>query len=340
MEHITLKDIAKVANVSYATVSRALSGSKQISEATRQRVLKICHEMGYTTDYVARAMVMRSTRTIGLIVTNVNNPFMSEMANYVEQHARAKGFDIMLCNSSHDLEQEQQVFRLLVGRRVDGIIILPAGHESFDLLSPYMNRVPTIFISGNSRERPVNYVSVDNYAGSVLGTEYLIGLGHRNILYFGRRQGSDTHSFRAKGFADTCEKHGITPRYLDNPCPTTSIQNGYQLASQLFFKKNLDITAVFASSDTNALGVIKAADEAGIKVPQQLSILGFDNISYSDLPKIDLTTVEQPKEAMAAFAVETIVQHIRGGEEGCRQEVMAPRIVIRKSCLPIKTHKS
>lgn len=335
MRRVTLKDISKVAGVSYATVSRALSGSKQIGEDTRKRILKICQDMGYTTDYIARSMVLGSTKTLGLIVTNVNNPFMSEMANYVEQTARAQGFDIMLCNSAHNLDQEQQVFRLLVGRRVDGIIIVPVSQESFLSLEPFVKQVPTIFISENSHGMPVNYVSVDNYSGSVLGTEYLVGLGHKKIVYFGRRHGSGTHYLRARGYIATCEKYGLQPRFVDNPNPMTSIQTGYELARKMFANGRLDYTAIFASSDTNALGIIKAADEAGIKIPQQLSILGFDNISYADLPKIDLTTVEQPKEKMASYAVDILIENIQNSSVALRQKALPARIVIRKSCLKI-----
>ncbi|MHC1786473.1 MAG: LacI family DNA-binding transcriptional regulator [Christensenellales bacterium] len=335
MKYVTLKDIAKVANVSYATVSRALSGSREVSEETRSRVLAICREKGYTTDYVARAMVMRSTRTLGLIVTNVDNPFMSELANHIEQQARQEGFDIMLCNSSHLVAQESQVFQLLVGRRVDGIIIVPAGKESYASLSPFINQVPTLFISENIREMPVNYVSVDNYAGSVLGMEYLISLGHRSIIYFGRRQSSPTHHLRAQGYMDTCLKHGLQPRFFDNPRSTTSIQNGFELARELFSRGPRDFTAIFASSDTNALGVIKAADEAGLRIPQDVSLLGFDNISYADLPKIELSTVEQPKREMAEQAVKALVGRIRGESRDLFQLVVAPRLVVRKSCIQI-----
>ena len=333
MGYVTLKDIAKVAGVSYATVSRALSGSPEISEATRQRILKISREMGYTTDYVARSMVTGSTHTIGLIVTNVNNPFMSELANYAEQSARAEGFDMMLCNSSHNLEQEKQVFQLLVGRRVDGIIIVPAEQESYALLSPFITQVPTVFISENIRDMPVSFVSVDNYAGSVMGTEYLISLGHREIVYFGRRRVSVTHALRAEGYLATCMKHGLQPRFMDNPNPYTSIQSGYELAVRLFEDRPLGFTAIFASSDTNALGVIKAADEAGKRIPEDVSLLGFDNISFADLPKIELSTVEQPKREMAAQAVGALARRIRGESDELFKQVLPPRLVIRKSCV-------
>ncbi len=333
MSYVTLKDIAKVANVSYSTVSRALSGSREISEATRQRILGICQDMGYTTDYVARSMVTGTTNTIGLILANVNNPFMSELANYVEQYAREAGFNIMLCSSAHGLEQEQQVFQLLMGRRADGIIIVAASQKSYASLEVFIKKVPTVFISGNSRDMPVSYVSVDNHQGIVMGMEYLISLGHRDILYFGRRPGSLTHSLRVEGYLASCGKHGLNAQFKDNTNNFTSINNGYELAKELFSHRPLPFTAIFASSDTNALGVIKAADEAGIRIPEDISILGFDNISYADLPKIELSTIEQPKEMMAARAVEELVGRIRGKKGEPLQLILPPKLIKRKSCV-------
>ena len=127
MPTVTLKDVAKVAGVSYATVSRALSGSPEISEETRRRILKLCKEMGYTPNSVARSMVKRYTNVLGLIVPSLNNPFMSELTGHLEIYARNRGYTLMVCNSSYDYDLEKEVFSLLVGRQVDGIIMIPVG---------------------------------------------------------------------------------------------------------------------------------------------------------------------------------------------------------------------
>ncbi len=146
---VTLKDVAKVAGVSYATVSRALSGSPEIGESTRKRVVRICEEMGYTPNSVARSMVMKRTNIIGLIVTSIDNPFMSEMTAHLEIYARKCGYNLMVCNSSYDLNLEKEVFSLLMGRKVDGIIMIPIGNESYDTLKVLTAQVPTVFISEN-----------------------------------------------------------------------------------------------------------------------------------------------------------------------------------------------
>ena len=205
MKNVTLKDVAKAAGVSYATVSRALSGSSQIGSETRERVLKLCDEMGYTTNFVARSMVTKRTNLIGLVVPSVDNQFMSELAYHAEVSARAHGYNIMLCDSGPDLKQEKTVFKLLLGRQVDGILIVPQSSRSYDNLKSYLDQVPTVFLSENLRSQPQSYVAVDNSLGTYLGTQYLYELGHRDILYFGQRR-STTHQLRAEGYMKACQE--------------------------------------------------------------------------------------------------------------------------------------
>ena len=184
MKNVTLKDVAKAAGVSYATVSRALSGSNQIGKSTRERIVRLCDEMGYTGNYVARSMVMKKTYLLGLVVPAIENEFMSQLAYYVEMSARARGYNIMLCNSEPDLKQEEMVVKLLLGRRVDGILIVPQSPATYEKIAPLLEQIPAVFLSENLRDQPQSYVSVDNSRGAYLGVEYLYGLGHREILHY------------------------------------------------------------------------------------------------------------------------------------------------------------
>ena len=331
MKNVTIKDVAKAAGVSYSTVSRALSGSPEISRDTRERILQVCKDMNYTANTVARAMVMKSTKLLGLILTGVNNPFMAELAYHIDRQARARGYNIVLCNSSRDLEQERELFELMIGRQVDGIILFPCGPESYGTLRPYLSRIPTVFIGENLREVPESYVSVDNFRGAYIGVEYLHGLGHRDILYFGRRRGSTTHQLRADGYAAACRDLGLTPQYCNNTFSMTSIKYGYQLAKQLFAQERT-YTAIFAATDTNALGILQAAEENGIRIPEDISLLGFDNIHDSGLPRIDLTTVEQPKKVMASVAVESLLDKVQSELAGYAHRILMPALIERSSC--------
>ena len=330
MKNVTLKDVAKAAGVSYATVSRALSGSSQIGSETRERVLKLCDEMGYTTNFVARSMVTKRTNLIGLVVPSVDNQFMSELAYHAEVSARSHGYNIMLCDSGPDLRQEKTVVKLLLGRQVDGILIVPQSSRSYESLKPYLDQTPTVFLSENLRDQPQSYVAVDNSRGTYLGTQYLYELGHRDILYFGQRQ-STTHQLRAVGYLKACQELGLAPRYFNSEYTRSSIQGGYQLAKELF-QKPLDYTAIFASTDSNALGVLTAADELGIDIPGRLSLIGFDNISATALSRIDLTTIDQPKKAMAVQAVDMLRDKIEHGTQGYVHQILLPTLIRRGTC--------
>ena len=330
MKNVTLKDVAKAAGVSYATVSRALSGSSQIGSETRERVLKLCDEMGYTTNFVARSMVTKRTNLIGLVVPSVDNQFMSELAYHAEVSARSHGYNIMLCDSGPDLRQEKTVVKLLLGRQVDGILIVPQSSRSYESLKPYLDQTPTVFLSENLRDQPQSYVAVDNSRGTYLGTQYLYGLGHRDILYFGQRQ-STTHQLRAEGYLKACQELGLAPRYFNSEYTRSSIQGGYQLAKELF-QKPLDYTAIFASTDSNALGVLTTADELGIDIPGRLSLIGFDNISATALSRIDLTTIDQPKKAMAVQAVDMLRDKIEHGTQGYVHQILLPTLIRRGTC--------
>lgn len=330
MKNVTLKDVAKAAGVSYATVSRALSGSPQIGKDTRERIIKLCDEMGYTTNYVARSMVMKKTDVIGLVVPSIDNPFDAELAYYAEMSARAHGYHIMLCNSGPDLKQEKTVVKLLLGRQVDGILIVPQSSESYENLRSYTDQVPTVFVSENLRDQPQSYVAIDNSCGTYVGTQYLYELGHRNILYFGRRH-STTHQMRAEGYIRACQELGLRPRFFNSDFSRSSIASGYQMAKELF-SQPLDYTAIFASTDSNALGILKAADELGIDIPGRLSLIGFDNIQATSLPRIELTTIEQPKRDMAVQAVDMLRDKIENGTQGYVHQILLPTLIKRGTC--------
>jgi LacI family transcriptional regulator len=320
--------------VSYATVSRALSGSADISDKTRKRILTTCNKLGYTANYMARSLVARKSKLIGFILGRIDNPYMGQLACQAEIYARQKGYSLILCNSMNREQHEVELFSLLLGRQVDGIIIIPSNTGSHDALEKYFEQIPTVVIGENLRDSRKNYVTVDNYQGTRMGTEYLISLGHHSIVYIGHRPGSVTHQFRTSGYIDTCREHGIKAAVIDNHEPDSSLEQGYILAKKLF-SRPYPYTAVFAATDTTALGIMKAADESNIAIPERLSLIGFDNIAYSMLPRINLTTVEQPFYTMASAAVDMLIKQIEEPADGYSHMVLAPTLVKRGTCRPI-----
>ena len=219
--------------------------------------------------------------------------------------------------------------------QVDGVIMIPVGHEPYESLSALTAQVPTVFISENMQDYPENYVSVDNYRGMQIAAEYLYSLGHREILYFGARSDSKTHELRLGGYLSSCEKLGITPHVLRSSYSRSSREVGYTLAGEYFAKPHSE-TAILCSADMLAIGVKQAAYEAGIRIPKDISLMGFDNISFSALPEIDLTTINQPTQQMATSAVDMLLDHIRDPEAETGRLILPPSLIERKSCRPLK----
>ena len=208
---------------------------------------------------------------------------------------------------------------------------IPFGGESYENLSPLLERVPTLFLSENMAGFPVDSVSVDNARGTYLGTDYLYELGHRRILYLGRRRKSVAHEQRARGYLNACATHGLVPEFLDSAYSRSSVETGYLLARE-YFAKPLAHSAIYCATDSLAIGVMKAADEAGIRIPEDLSLIGFDNISFTSLPRLDLTTVDQPKERMAAAAVDRLLEKIADPDSPFVHHILEPTLVERSSC--------
>lgn len=328
---VTIKDVAQAAGVSYATVSRAFSGSSEIGEDTKKRILEISKEMGYSPNNVARSMVVKHTNTIGIIVPSIENAYMSEIISNAELKLKESGYNIMACNSLYDLNIEKDALQLLMGKQVDGLLIIPSGTETYSSLKPLLGDLPVVFIGENIQHHPDSYVSINNYEGTKMGTEYLFSLGHRHIVYLGSRKNSVTHQQRLMGYLDACNQLGIEPVHVDSNFKRSSQQAGYLLAQHLF-EKPRDYSAIFCASDSLAIGVMQAADEQGIHIPEDISLMGFDNLPFTALPRIDLTTIDQSQGDVADAAVNVLVDIINNGNSGYVHKILQPTLIERSSC--------
>lgn len=328
---VTIKDIAKVANVSYATVSRALNNSHEISEKTKKKIKEIADEMGYMPNEIAKGLVTKSSSTIGLIVPDITNPFFSELAQGFEECANKSGFQVFLCNSNWDMEREMRYLTTLYGKRVDGIVITPATNE-VDHLSEGFKNMPMVIAAYRPSSDECNYVVIDDYKSAVIATEYMVKLGHRKIAFIGGREESNTNIDRICGYADTLKKYNI--EYKDSYIKNGKYKqdSGYELTKELLLK-NETPTAVLAGNDMIALGVIQAIEEFGLKVPENISVVGFDDISYASLDKIQLTTVRQPKYKIGEMCFEILYQMIQNPKDKTHiSKVLEPELIIRKTC--------
>lgn len=327
MRRVTLKDVAARAGVSFSTVSRALNDRPEISAQTKAQVHAACKELGYIPNIAARGLVRRETQTIGLLVPDISNDYFAGVSLAVEETARETGYRVLLCNSLRDPDREAEALDGLLSQQVDGIILAPVSVDSSRGLERTLHNTPHVYL-GNNHEDDCSYVVIDNKRGAYEATRYLLCLGHRNIVFLGGRAGSLTRQYRVRGYQKAMAE--TTDSRAEDLVERENAQETDRMIREVLHRPNLP-DAIFAYSDRIALRVLQAADECGIAIPERLSLLGFDNISYAGLPRINLTTVSQHKYRIGHTAALRLFEQIGGrGEQTI--DVLDPELMIRGTC--------
>lgn len=339
MQRVTIKDIARLAGVSVTTVSRALNDAPEICGETRDKVLRVCREQGYRTNLLARSLSSSRSNLLGLVVSDMANPFHAALALNIQLCAQEAGYQLMFCSSRREGDRLEELFDFLYSQRVDGILLSSSSDGAYDLARRSMGKVPCILLGACAPEESplrANTVSVDNYAGGRMAAEYLHSLGHRNVIYLGHRSGSTTHVLRHQGFLSAAAELGMEVETILSPFPASTIESGCSLARG-FLSGPFRQTAVFAVSDAVALGFIQVADELGIAIPDRLSILGFDGIEYTALPNIRLTTLSQNTPRLARAAVRLLLELIDSGDQGeYTRKLITPLLIRRTTCRAVE----
>lgn len=329
---VTIKDVAERAGVSYTSVSRALNGKKGVGQETTARIISIAEEMGYRPNALARGLVNKRTYTLGLIIPDIINPFFPEIARGVDEAARKEGYNVFLCNTGWNLEQERRTIDLLAEKQVDGIITLPS-HEgaSVDYAKERLGEeIPIIYLSTLPKQSNVFSITVDNAHGTFLVAQHLVDRGYRKIGFIGGEATLTGVEDRLRGFQSALSGFGID-------LPEEWIVNlGFGIgAGEEAIRRLLDLPhppeAVFAENDYLALGVLQGLAERGIDVPGEMAVVGFDDIPVSALHGVNLTTVRQPKYRTGELAVRMLLDQLEGREEGAqvRKILLDPELVVR-----------
>ena len=331
----TIKDIAQRANVSYATVSRALNNKPFVKEATRRRVLSLAKELNYTPNALARGLVKKETRTLGLIIPDITNPFYPEVAQGIQEGAGDSGFSVFLCNTNWDHDQELHYLNLLEEKRVDGIILAPIENQ-VDVVEPHIrNRIPVVYLDKAPRKTRNSYVMIDNVRGGFLATHHLIEQGYDTIGFIGAAEDSLTIDDRLKGYRMAMEQNRLKVHDDFVRFGNYRQVTGYTIIQSMIGSGRYP-RAVFAENDLIALGVMQGAREAGLKVPEDIAVIGFDDIPFASFPEVQLSTIRQPKHQMGRTAVEIILQQIKAGNGGptaasVKRVLLEPELVVRRS---------
>lgn len=332
MKQATIKDIAKAAEVSYATVSRALNNKYGVKDKTQERILRIAREMRYRPNGIARGLVTRQTWTLGLVIPDITNPFFPEVAGGIEDTAAGAGYSVFLCNTNWDPVREEKYIRLLAERRVDGMIVSPiADSQSRFEAALGEITVPIVYVSNAPKRSTRSLVIIDDVRGGFLATQHLIDQGFGTIGFIGAAEGSVTVDDRLEGYRQALQANGLPVRddliYLAD----FRRQTGYRTILQIIDSGKLP-RAIFAENDLLAIGVIQGAHDRGLRVPEDLAVVGFDDIPMAGFPEIRLSTVAQPKQTMGRIAVEVLLERIsREGGESARRIVLEPQLVVRRT---------
>lgn len=332
-KRVTIKDVAAQVGVSASTVSIVLNDKQgcNIPDSTRQRILEAVRALDYNPDYVARSLVMKKTDTIGVIVPDISNTFFSDTIKVIQRMLDGRGYAIVLCNSDEKLENDLKNVKLLASRKVDGLIVTPSaetmrGGRYTELYALLKKTGKPFVLLDRYFDESANKVMVDNTRAGYEVTEYLLSKGHRRIACIGGPQELSSAANRLAGYKAALAAHGIPADEALIACGPYDTAWGYAAAQKLLSQ---NVTAIFASNDLQAYGVIACAKERGVKIPKELSLVGFDDLTYSSLLDVPLTTVRQPIEELARQAADILLAAIEGEEEQPREVRLQPELVVR-----------
>lgn len=330
----TIRDVARLAGVSKSTVSRVLNDNPNVSDQARTRVADAMRELNYRPNALARGLCTSRTGTIGLIMSDITNPFHAEVTRGVEDLAADYESNVILCNTDDRPKKEQAYIDLLLEKRVDGVIFLSSakmGESDVSMLQA--RRVPFVFAGRTLPEVAADSVVVDSVLGGFQATNHLVGLGHRRIAHISGPARVSASADRYEGYCQALRRAGIS---IDSDLVADGDfrqDRGYRAMNQLLDRKT-GMTAVFAGSDYMALGALEAIYERGLKAPDDIAVVGFDDISFARLHLVQLTTVAQPKYDIGAIAARMLLERIGdlSADRPPQKVVLPPKLVIRRTC--------
>lgn len=293
---VTMADVARQAGVSTATVSFVLNNTKPVTPEVHRRVEQAMHSLGYQPSHAAQMLRTGKSATLGLVIPDLTNPFFPKLAQDVEQEARALGYAVLLADSHDDLALQDELLQNLERRGVDMLLVVPAMHTSATLKAG----VPVVVLDRLAGETPS--VQSDKYQGGALAAQHLLNLGHRDFAILAGPDRNSAPGERVRGMLDTLEAAGVS---VPSPCIVFgeySVESG-RSGTQALLSSGEAFTALLAANDTLALGALSALQSTGKRVPDDISLIGFDDISWASLSSPPLTTIRQDTRELARQAL-------------------------------------
>lgn len=328
---VTIKDVAKKAGVAPSTVSRVINENGYVSPEVRERVLRVIEELGYIPNPMARGLGGGQTYTIGLILPDITNIFFPSIARGVEDAASVQGYTVILCNSDNDPTNEDNYIRTLQQKFVDGIIIAGSGSQGSNIQDLVDQGLPVVLIDRRLEGVAVDAVLCDNLGGAYCAVSYLLNEGHEEIAFLGGPPEISTTKERQQGYILAHAERGLSVNQSWIKYGEFKYESGLKQMTEILEAGKMP-TAVFAANDMLAIGAIRAIEAKGLKVPEDISVVGFDDILWASLEKPPLTTMAQPMYRMGMTACELLIERIRNRLDGePRQIVFKPELIIRQS---------
>ncbi|UOQ47128.1 LacI family transcriptional regulator [Gracilibacillus caseinilyticus] len=325
----TIKDVAKLAGVAVSTASYALNNSKRISTATKERVEEAARQLNYKKNGIASDLKRTKTNTIALILSDLSGPYYSELIKGVQDVTTANGFDLIACSSIGD--QQSTAVKFLKEKRVDGAIILAHNISDAITIESAQAGFPVIVLDRDLIDENVYHVEVDNTEGGFIATECLIKHGHENIAYIGGPSASLDNQKRFDGYKQALEQYQLPSHSKWNSIGYFTKEGGYKATKLLIAQGELP-DAIFYGNDEMAIGGLQAFQEKNIRIPEDISIIGFDDIQLAEYVHPPLTTIKQPKYEVGALAVHLIFQLLEGKNINSHYK-LSTELIERKSVM-------
>ena len=326
---VTLRDVAREAGVSIKTASRVVNGEPTVNETMAARVTGVVERLGYRPNELARGLKGRRSRTIGLVISDVSNPFMASCAQAIEGVARERGHALILCDSHADLQMEGHYVELLTQRQVDGLLLVPAHGRNVHLKAEQWAGLPVVALDRPAEGVPTDTVLVENRAGAREATEHLIGHGHERIAFVGDVRHFYTARKRLEGYKEALEAADLEPLHT---LGAHSIELGEEATENVLNTPDPP-TALFAANILTALGALRATERLGLRVPEDIALIGFDDFELAPVLRPRFTLVHQPTAELGRRAAEMLFDRLEGrGAPEPQRLVLPTKLVVRESC--------
>ena len=327
---VTIADVAQEAGVSMMTVSRVINRKDGVSEETAQRIWQIIDQLGYRPSGLARGLASSKTRTLGLVVPDIGNPFFSDIARGLEHQAYANEYSVFLCNTNEDPQRELAVLQSLDEKRVDGLVLCSSRLSDAELAKNLAQFSAAVLINRDLPSQLVWSVTVDDVTGAQSAIEHLIQAGHQAIGFLAGPAISASSRKRLQGYQAALRNAGTTfnDGWVRNCLPNVEAA---QVAALQLLTDQPELTALFCYNDLVAVGALKAAASLGRRVPGDLVIVGFDDIPLAEMVTPTLTTCRVPRDQIGQQALDLLLAQIGGCAEDCRNLLIQPELIIRQS---------